>query len=227
MVFKWSMITISALSMLQVFQALVMPVPISSRAFSYSKVPKFEQINILRRAIIFDSQMPSAYVNKSFKDVSLCKSEMKSMFSIEHIFPRSFMQKRDHNDMHNTIRTISALNVNRSNYRFTDVTHLDYDRKNWIQLDFGNYVNHKLQLFIPNEESRGFIARAILYMCKEYGYNSSNVIYKDVLFQWFCMYPPDESEKYHNELVKQLQNKNNMYVSNYRKLRKSITLKKL
>jgi endonuclease I len=157
--------------------------------------------------------MPSLYLEKT-SQLSFEKC------SIEHIFPKSMIYKNDHNDMHNTIRTMSTLNVNRSNYKFTD--YVNYNDKNWVKLDFDNYVNHKLQKFVPNEESRGFIARAILYMSKEYGYNTHNLINKDVLLEWFYMYPPLECERYHNSVVRRLQNKNNIYVSNYRNICKHL-----
>ena len=121
--------------------------------------------------------------------------------------------------MHNTIRTLNNLNVNRSNYKYTD--DLTHD-KNWLKLDFDNYVNHKLKLFIPNQISRGFISRAILYMSMEYNYNPHKVIDKNVLLQWFFTYPPEKTEKHHNEVISKLQNKNNVFISNYNKKTKQL-----
>jgi endonuclease I len=160
--------------------------------------------------------MPSLYIDKS-----LCIQEKmkKSIYSLEHIFPQSLLDKKDRNDMHNTIRTINALNVNRSNYKYTDTI---TDDKFWTPLDFGNYVNHKLRLFVPNAESKGFISRAILYMSKEYDYNSHKIIDKDVLLQWFFEHPPQDEEKYHNAMVRQLQNKNNIFISSYNKKSKAL-----
>ena len=168
--------------------------------------------SLFKRTIIFNDQMPSAYITNDFIIDNKLK---KHMYSVEHIFPRSFLRKRDHNDMHNIIRTFNDLNVNRSNYKYTDIL---TDDKHWIELDYNNYVNHKLRLFIPNTLTRGFIARAILYMIKEYDYDPSKVIInKDVLVKWFHKYPPNISEKYHNDIVYKLQKKNNIFISSYHK----------
>ena len=167
--------------------------------------------NVVRHAIIFDNKMPSIYVNDNFHVDDKIK---KQIYSMEHIFPRSHLTLHHSNDMHNVIKTINTLNVNRSNYKFVDT--MDND-KNWIKLDFDNYVNHKKKLFIPNQCSRGFIARAVLYMCNEYNYKPTIVISKDVLLKWFFEHPPTMYEKYHNELVRKLQSKNNIFITNYNK----------
>lgn len=161
--------------------------------------------------------MPSLYLEKGFTVDDNIKS---SVYSVEHIFPRSHMNTMHASDMHNTIKTINNINVNRSNYAYADEVDAD---KNWIKLDFDNYVNHKRRLFIPNKSSRGFIARAILYMCREYDYNFIKVIKKDTLQKWFYDYPPSKCEIYHNEVVRKHQHTNNIFVSNYNKKKSLIT----
>ena len=173
--------------------------------------------NVLRYAIVFDDKMPSAYVDKSLHIQDAFKNKK---YSIEHIFPRSLLNKKDHNDMHNTIRTMNDLNVNRSNYRYVDTVTND---KNWIKLDYDNFVNHKMKLFIPNAVSRGFISRAILYMSKEYDYNPFKIIDKDTLLKWFYDYPPEICEKYHNNVIQKLQHTNNIFISQYGKKSKTLT----
>ena len=121
--------------------------------------------NIIKQAIIFDDKMPSIYIQKNFHVEDKLKN---SIYSMEHIYPRSHLNRKDYNDMHNVIRTLNNLNVNRSNYKYIDTMTND---NNWIELDFNNYVNHKQRFFIPNNISRGFISRALLYMTKEYDYN--------------------------------------------------------
>lgn len=183
--------------------------------------------NILRNAIIFDNKMPSLYLEKGFV---VDDSIKRSIYSIEHIFPRSHMSNVHGSvhgsDMHNVVKTINNINVNRSNYAYADESDemvAIMSDKHWIKLDFGNYVNHKQRLFIPNKSSRGFIARAILYMCREYDYNYGKVIKKDVLQKWFYDYPPSKSEIYHNEVVRKLQHTNNIFISNYNKKKSLIT----
>ncbi len=172
--------------------------------------------NLFRSTIIFDNKMPSIYIDKSFH---VQENQYNSIYSIEHIFPRSYLNKKDYYDMHNVIRTINDLNVNRSNYKYTD--NLTND-KNWIKLDYDNYVNHKQKLFIPNSSSRGFISRAILYMSKEYDYNIRKIIDKEILIKWYYENPPKKCEQYHNEIIRKLQNKNNVFISNYNKKTKVI-----
>ncbi len=172
--------------------------------------------NILRRTLIFDDKMPSAYIDKQ---LHISDNLKKSAFSIEHIFPKSMMRKKDHNDMHNVIRTLNNLNVNRSNYRFSEAMIHD---KHWHKLDYDNYVNHKLQIFVPNEPSRGFISRAILYMSKEYDYKPETIIDKHILIKWFYEFPPDIYERYHNEVIKKIQKRNNIFISHYNRKNKAL-----
>jgi endonuclease I len=87
--------------------------------------------------------------------------------------------------------------------------------KNWVALDFGNYVNHKCKMFAPNDYSKGFISRAILYMCREYDYNHKKVIDKDILVKWFFENPPLKDERYHNEIIHKIQRNHNIFITNY------------
>lgn len=172
--------------------------------------------SIIRKNIVFNTKMPCIYTEKDYK---IEEKHIKSMCSLEHIFPRSYLQKKDYSDMHNVVRTINELNVMRSNYKYV---HEKDDDCNWKNLSFDNYVNHKTRLFVPNNISRGFISRSILYMAKEYNYNISKIIDKEVLIKWFYEHPPCVEEIYHNQVVKELQNKNNMFISCYNKKSKSI-----
>jgi endonuclease I len=192
---------------------ILLYVEMVSRIFAGNTV---SSLNVVRHTIIHDNKMPSIYIEKHFH---VDESLKQNIYSMEHIFPCSHLNKKDQHDMHNVIRTLNDLNVNRSNYKYTDILTSD---KNWIKLDFDNYVNHKHRLFIPNNVSRGFISRAILYMSKEYHYNPLKIIDKDTLIKWFYDYPPKQCEKYHNEMIKKLQNKNNIFISNYNKKSKII-----
>jgi hypothetical protein len=169
--------------------------------------------NIVRNFIIFDDKMPAIYLHNDFRVEDNLKS---SVYSAEHIFPRSLLSVKHTNDMHNVIRTINALNVNRSNYKFIDPMDMK-DDANWIKLDYDNFVNHKKKEFIPNDASKGFIARSILYMCREYEYSPNKLISKCTLAKWFFEFPPSKEEKYHNNVIRKLQNKNNIFISNYNK----------
>lgn len=151
----------------------------------------------------------------------VAKSNYNRQFvSAEHIYPQCLLDGKQSNDMHNIIKTLNTLNANRSNYKF----HEDYDikNKNWVELECNNYVNHKDKVFVPNNDSRGFISRAILYMYKEYNCNPKKIIDIEILKKWYYNFSPTIDERYHNDIIKRLQNKNNIFISNYNKKNKGI-----
>ena len=173
--------------------------------------------SVIKNALIWNNKMPCIYTDTNY---TVDEKYIRSMCSMEHILPRSYLQKCHHGDMHNIVRTINELNVKRSNYKYVESKD---DSDDWIPLSFDNYVNHKNRLFLPNKASRGFISRAILYMVKEYSYSCNNIIDKEVLINWFYCYPPCAEEKFHNKIVKDIQNKNNIFISSYNKKSKIIS----
>jgi len=209
---------------------------------------KMQFSNIIKDTILNDPKMPMIYTNKYLKkciingiaDDARCtegaeggasiskniargvaKSNYNRQFvSAEHIYPQCLLDGKQSNDMHNIIKTLNTLNANRSNYKF----HEDYDikSKNWVELECNNYVNHKDKVFVPNNDSRGFISRAILYMYKEYNCNPQKIIDIEILKKWYYNFSPTIDERYHNDIIKRLQNKNNIFISNYNKKNKGI-----
>lgn len=174
----------------------------------------FAYNNIVKQTILHDAKMPAIYLENSIFSEKDTRFKNK-FFSAEHIFPQCLLNNKHTNDMHNIVKTLNNLNVNRSNYMFVeDVKRKD---KNWAELDFGNYVNHKAKVFAPNDYSRGFISRAILYMCWEYNYNHKKVIDTDLLIKWYFQYPPLKEERYHNEIIHRIQRKHNIFITNYYK----------
>jgi len=176
----------------------------------------FAYTNIIKKTILHDTKMPSIYLENSFFGDGDPKFKNK-FFSAEHIFPQSLLNNKHTNDMHNIVKTLNTLNVNRSNYMFVEDTKINMKDKNWAELDFGNYVNHKNKVFVPNDYSRGFISRAILYMCWEYDYSHKKVIDTDLLIKWYFQYPPLKEERYHNEIIHRIQRKHNIFITNYNK----------
>ena len=204
--------------------------------------------NIIKDTILNDPKMPMIYTNKYLKKCiingiadealdaeealtcsgiskniarGVAKSNYNRQFiSAEHIYPQCLLEGKQSNDMHNIIKTLNTLNANRSNYKF----HEDYDikSKHWLELECNNYVNHKDKVFVPNNDSRGFISRAILYMYKEYNCNPHKIIDIEILKKWYYNFSPTIEERYHNDIIKRLQNKNNIFISNYNKKNKGI-----
>jgi endonuclease I len=177
-----------------------------------SYIRGFPYTNIIKKTILHDMKMPSIYLENSFFGDNDAKFKNK-FFSAEHIFPQCLLNNKHRNDMHNIVRTINTLNVNRSNYMF--VEDINCKDKNWVELDFDNHVNHKYKVFAPNHYSRGFISRAILYMCWEYDYNHKKVIDRDLLIKWYFENPPSKEERYHNEIIHRIQRKHNIFITNY------------
>lgn len=177
-----------------------------------SYIRGFPYTNIIKKTILHDMKMPSIYLENSFFGDNEAKFKNK-FFSAEHIFPQCLLNNKHRNDMHNIVKTINTLNVNRSNYMF--VEDINMKDRNWVELDFGNYVNHKYKVFAPNHYSRGFISRAILYMCWEYDYNHKKVIDRDLLIKWYFENPPSKEERYHNEIIHRIQRKHNIFITNY------------
>ena len=206
---------------------------------------KMQYSNIIKDTILNDPKMPMIYTNKYLKkciingiadnadnvltsskiskniERGVAKSNYNRQFlSAEHIYPQCLLNVKQSNDMHNIIKTLNTLNANRSNYKF----HEDYDTKSkhWVELECNNYVNHKEKIFVPNNDSRGFISRAVLYMYKEYNCNPNKIIDIEILKKWYYNFSPTIDERYHNDIIKRLQNKNNIFISNYNKKNKGI-----
>jgi len=199
---------------------------------------RMQHTNIIKNTILNDPKMPIIYTNKYFNKciingiaedsygsgniaLGIAKSNYNRQFvSAEHIYPQCLLEGKQSNDMHNIVKTLNTLNANRSNYKFQE----DYDIKckHWVELECNNYVNHKDKLFVPNNDSRGFISRAILYMYKEYNCNPRKIIDIEILKKWYYNFSPTFEERYHNDIIKRLQNKNNIFISNYNKKNKGI-----
>lgn len=218
------------------FIILYCNIHINSLLFSYNKFTRFNTNFILKanyntnsinpkHNIISDENMPMIYSKINLYTIEL----KKTIYSLEHIYPISHMTDSAKIDMHNLFKTTKFLNNARSNYKFTDYEELlfypnntwitiknDVNNKNWICLENNNYVNHKQKLFIPSNESKGIIARAILYITFKYKFKLEKVINFDTLISWYIKYPPTNKEKYHNNYVKKIQYTDNKFISSYK-----------
>ena len=138
------------------------------------------------------------------------------IMSLEHIFPKCYMNKKSFNDIHNIYKCNNLINNCRSNYKYTDESLLKlYEFKKLYNTD--NYISSKNKLFIPEKESRGIIARSIMYMAFEYNYNFNNVIDSYNLINWCLDYPPNSQELYHNHIAFMKQYKKNKFIELYNK----------
>lgn len=168
----------------------------------------------LKRLIITDDNIPSLYINKNIN------YNIKKDYSLEHIVPRCFIHKTHHNDMHNIFKTLKHYNSLRSNYKFTGTESKDFDKKdsNWVKTTDDTYYNFKKRMFIPLDEDKGIISRAILYMMYNYKYKPNKLIGNIDLIVWTIDHPPTEEEKYHNGIIKKYQYTDNIFISKYNKI---------
>jgi hypothetical protein len=181
----------------------------------------------IKNNILNDKNMPLLYTNQNKLN--------NTLYSIEHIYPISYFKFKNNNiiinDMHNLIKTTKFINNARSNYKYSDFKEIIYidnynfniiynniSNNNWKLLDNYNYVNHKKKLFIPNNNSKGFISRAILYISFNYDFDYTKIINTDTLIKWNNRYPPNRNEKYHNYIVNKIQKTDNIFISKYRKI---------
>ena len=53
-------------------------------------------------------------------------------------------------------------------------------------------------------------------------FNPKKIIDIEILKKWYYNFPPKHDELYHNMVVKRIQNKNNIFISNYNKKNKGV-----
>jgi len=126
------------------------------------------------------------------------------------------MSKKGFNDMHNLFRCNKEINNHRSNYKFVDEESF-YKYPHDFKQVYDNYISHKHKLIIPEVESRGIIARAIMYMTYEYKYRYHKIIDNDLLINWCLSYPPTKEEIFHNNLAFKVQYTRNKFIDLYYK----------
>ena len=164
----------------------------------------------IKSSIIFSSNNPEIY--------NLCGLKGTIKPTLEHIFPKCYMNKISFNDMHNIYSCNGKINNMRSNYKYTDFNDFDGDLNNFKRIDkTTNFISNKDKLFIPEEESRGIIARTIMYISYEYKYKYSKVIDTHNLIKWCLDYPPCKKEINHNNDVFRIQYKRNKFIDLYNK----------
>lgn len=156
----------------------------------------------LRSLIIVGNTTPTIYSNIQ-----------NSKLSLEHIYPKCYMYKKHYNDAHNIFKSDAYINNMRSNYKYIE----DYNNSFTRLYDTENYVSTKYKLFIPEEDSRGIIARSIMYICYQYKYDYKKVIDYEIMIKWCLEYPPTKEEIYHNNYVFQRQKTRNLFIDLYHK----------
>ena len=158
----------------------------------------------IRSIIIIGNTTPTIY-----------STTKHSKLTLEHVFPKCYMFKKHYTDMHNIFKCDAYINNMRSNYKYVE----DYNANFTRLYETDNFVNTKQQLFIPDDESKGLIARAIMHMSYEYKYDYRKIIDYKNLIDWCLKYPPTKEEIYHNNIIFQKQKTRNMFIDLYNKKR--------
>jgi len=126
------------------------------------------------------------------------------------------MNKISYNDMHNIFKCNNYINNIRSNYKFANYNDIKYNSYDLNKVkDSDNYISTSAKIFCPENESKGLISRAIMYMSYEYNLNYKKVIDYDNLINWCLKYPPSEYELIHNQMVYMKQYKKNKFINLY------------
>ncbi len=152
----------------------------------------------------------------------------KKIYNIEHIVPQSF-DKSVNSDLHMLFLSHNVINSLRNNYRFVDFIKYDdsyfeyiYIQNNQIfvsncihkNMIFYAAFNHKKRLFVPPNESKGIIARSLLYyraIYKKYGI-CNKVIQEDLMYKWNDLYKVSENEYLRNLQIEKFQNNRNPFI---------------
>ena len=69
---------------------------------------------------------------------------------------------------------------------------------------------------IPPNESKGIIARSLLYYSNKYGNNKYNILNKviseDLMYKWHNLYKVNEAEYIRNLQIRDFQNNSNQFI---------------
>lgn len=143
------------------------------------------------------------------------------IINAEHLWPQSFFRKATPMvaDLHHLQSTFSTPNGRRSNYPFCETRNARYSTSS------GSKLASDRDCFEPTDDVKGNVARAMLYFVTVYHDRSicqAGCNYKefwkdnvDMFLRWNRQDPPDEVEKYRNEMIFRYQGNRNPYVDDY------------
>lgn len=156
--------------------------------------------------------------------------------NLEHVFPKSYFKthpEKDvmYSDMHNLFLCNSKLNHYRENFKYVDVDdyNFDYTEKFFDsegeQID--NYkdfyknqgcimtVNKNDNVIVPNDYSRGKVARSIAYFVIKYKCieKIEEIISIDTMIKWALQDPVDNEEYFKNILCFKHQGNYNPFIT--------------
>ena len=123
-------------------------------------------------------------------------------------------------DMHNLVPAIGEINGDRSNFRFGMI---EGEKRAYGEVNMEILFSNKKAE--PMESVFGDIARVYFYMRDRYGLRISKTQEK-MLIAWNNIDPVSSWEKKKNQLIKELQGDENLYITNYKKIEQLGEMKK-
>ena len=147
--------------------------------------------------------------------------------NIEHVFPMSWVTRalncgtrqqcrntskifnRIEADLHNLFPTMSEVNSARSSFPYSEI---GGERSAFQDCDFE--IDQNRREVEPSLESRGDVARAMLYMSSQYADMGLELFaaQRARMLEWNQADPPDSFEIYRNQLIAKIQGNSNPYI---------------
>lgn len=118
-------------------------------------------------------------------------------------------------DLHNLVPEIGELNALRSNYRFGVLPFVDSHQFGDCEFKI-DPVTRRVE---PALLTRGFIARAYLYMASQYDWHLSDS-QRQLFMAWNRQYPPAAWEIERDKRIEKIQGNSNLFISRYEEYKK-------
>ena len=117
-------------------------------------------------------------------------------------------------DMHNLVPAIGEINGDRSNFPYGMIS----GNERFYGPDIDMKISFKDRLAEPPDNVKGDVARAYFYMVSRYDLQLSGK-QKKLFIAWNNIDPADRWEHEKNQMVKDLQGDENLYITHYKKLK--------
>lgn len=182
---------------------------------------------------LYPSSVYRVLLNKCITPIVIYGRKNCQMTNIEHIVPQSLsIDKHCVKDMHMMFLSNIYLNGIRNNYKYIDENEIKEEDKVLMYNEDGNYetdikkyhcgIISNRKIFIPPKESRGLIARSILYYKYQYRGNIKRIINEDTLYDWGMKYEVSKEEYQRNIDIYKFQENINPFIENHFMINKYI-----
>ena len=111
-------------------------------------------------------------------------------------------------DLHNIYPALSRIALDRRNSQFGELEDTVTEKFPSLRCNYRS----SLRVTEPQDNAKGNVARALIYMMQTYGLNVPLSISIDVLVKWNDIDPPDDHEKTRNDLIEKIQGSRNQFI---------------